>query len=139
MTWFEGKDAKRRKSALVTVLQVMVADGKVDPSEKMFLAKVCARLGVKEKELKKVLANPSAVQFTPPNDNKERIFQLFDVILMMLADGRIDQREMDLCIYAGRRLGFPQATVPKLVNGIIERANQGADRSEVAVEFSNIL
>jgi hypothetical protein len=139
MAWFEGKEAKQRKSALVTVLQVMLADGKISPSEQVFLAKVAARLGMKEKELKKVLANPSAVEFTPPKDNRERVYQLFDVILMMLADGRVDQREMELCIHAASRLGFPTSTVPTLVNGIVQRINQGAAREQVAAEFANIL
>jgi uncharacterized tellurite resistance protein B-like protein len=139
MAWFEGKDAKQRKSALVTVLRVMLADGKIDAREQVFLAKVAGRLGIKEKEFKKVLANPSAVEFHPPKDDKERICQLFDVILMMLADGRVDQREMELCIHAASRLGFRTSTVPTLVNGIVQKINQGAAREQVATEFANIL
>lgn len=139
MALFEGRAAKERKSALVNVLGVMVADGKIDINEQVFLAKVAVRLGMNEKEFKKVLANPSAVEFTPPKDNKERVYQLLDLITMMLADGQITQREMELCINVASRLGFATATVPTLINGIIQRAKQGVDRAQVAQEFCNVL
>ena len=139
MSLFEGQAAKERKSGFLSVLGVMLADGKIDKNEELFLASVAVRLGISEKELKEVLDDPSAVAFTPPKDSRERVCQLVDVVLMMLVDGEIDRREAELCIHAARRLGFPAETVTKLVEAIIERVKQGIDRADIGSEFSSML
>jgi hypothetical protein len=70
--------------------------------------------------------------------------QLVDMIRIMLADGQIDQREIDLCITLATRMGFRPSQVTALVQHImvlpenpcspqdIEGVNTGTDQAKRA-------
>jgi len=129
--WFSRQASNERMAAVMNVTAVMFADGKIDPREMQFLAMVCKRVGVKEDELKRALSDPSKVRFTRPEDPDERARQLTDTVFMMLADGRIDQRELDLCTKFAVLLGFQPSVVPKLLHAVVNGIQKGHSRSQL--------
>lgn len=63
--------------------------------------------------------------------------QLLDAVFMMVIDGEIDRREMELCQAIAIKLGFPSSVVPKLV--IIEGIRKGQERGSVVSEVERII
>ena len=133
---FESRKTKEKKAAVMNVIAVMVADGTVDSSEKALLNKVCRRVGLSEKKLKKMLSNPGKVQFIVPRSPDERVYQLIDMVFMMMADGKIDERELRVTKTFAGRLGFSPSMVAKLVKGIIDGSQKGHSRVQVNADVA---
>jgi len=139
MSWFESQSTKEKKSTVKNAIAVMLADGKITSEEEEFLAAICVRVGLAPAELKSILDHPEGVSFTPAKDTKERVFQLLDVVFMMMIDGEIDQREMRLCQAIATQLGFPASIVPKLVMAVVEGIKKGRERASVAADIEKFL
>ena len=135
MDWFDDQATKEKKAAVMNVLAVMFADGKIDETEKKFLGAVCKRVGLSQEELKELLSDPGNIKFTVPESRKERIFQLLDMVFMMMIDGEIDQREMDVCITLATRMGFR----PTAVSTIVEAIKKGRNRDQVKEDIEIVL
>ncbi|MDY6862169.1 MAG: TerB family tellurite resistance protein [Thermodesulfobacteriota bacterium] len=139
MGWFESQASKEKKSAVKNIVAVMLADGKITPQEQQFLSMVCKRVGVSDKELKEILKKPQNVKFIPAKSERDRLFQLMDVVYMMIVDGTIDRREMALCVTIATQLGFRPLSVVDIVNNIVAKIKQGKDRRQVSVDVEAFL
>ncbi len=132
MDFFEARESKEKKAAIMNVIAVMLADGRIDDREKTLLGRVCQRVGLGLDQLEEMLSNPSKVQFVVPASPKERLLQLVDMVFMMLADEEIDARELAVTDNFARRLGFSARNVRQLVTGIIEGVKRGHTRLQVS-------
>ncbi len=139
MGWFEGQATREKKAAVKNVLAVMAADGQIDKRELAFVALVCKRVGLNPKHLKELISASHKVQFTVPEAMEERVLQLIDMVFMMMADGKIDPREMDLCMTLASRMGFPASVIPDLVKKLVDSDQEGSDRAQVAVDIGSFL
>jgi uncharacterized membrane protein YebE (DUF533 family) len=133
MGWFEGKSKKEKKSALKNVIAVMLADGIIDAAERRFLTAVCKRLNLSENEAHKILNDQKGVKFVVPKAKEERVRQLVDSIFMMMADGKIEPREMDTCMCIAARFGFSPSIVPRVVADIVNAIRGGRSRAQIII------
>ena len=128
MGWFTSKSTMEKKSALRNAVAVMLADGKIEPKEIAILGAICARLGLDATVVKEILDKPTKIDFIAPSDDKEKIAQLVDVVFMMMADGNIDQKELDCCRSVAIGFGYNPSIIGKLVLDIAEAIKNGKDR-----------
>jgi len=136
MTLFESRQTKEHKSHLKNLIALCCADGDVNPHEvDLIMAIGLKRLKMSKKEIEKVLKKPSKVKFTPPKDNDERFHQLWEMIVLMFADGKITQDEMDFCITMATKLGFRPTIVDQLVREIIDGIKKGLQKEKVKSDF----
>ena len=135
----KSQSQQERETAVKNVIAVMLADGKIDPNEMKFLATVCQRAGLSEKELKNILQKPQSIKFTPAKSPNDRMQQLVDMVWMMLADGQIDQREMDMCITLATHLGFKPSAVGALVQHIISELKKNRAKQQVNIDLNSWL
>ena len=66
-----------------------------------------------------------------PSNDSERFDQIYDLVEMMLADGIIDDSEMDFCIDMAEKLGFRKAVVGVLVRKISMGVKDGLKREDI--------
>lgn len=135
----KNQSQKERETTVKNVIAIMLADGHIDPEEMRFLGMVCQRVGLPEKELKSILKNPQSIEFTPAKAPQERMQQLIDIIGMMLADGHLDTREMDMCINLATRLGFKASAVTALVQQIVNQAQVSRGAQQVNINVNAFL
>ncbi len=136
MKLFESQGAKERKSVIKNLIHVMMADGTIDEKELAFLRMVCSRVGISGKEVQYLINHPEKVDFKVPQSNEERVLHLIEVVLMMLVDGQIDAREMDVCMKTAVQLGFNPSVVPRLLHDMIEAAKRGATPNKIVRDLS---
>ena len=117
----------------------MLADGKIDPNEQKMLFMMCSKYGINEKQLTEIMKKPQNIKFTAAKEPNARMQQLVDMIWMMLADGQIDQREMDLCITLATQLGFRPSHVTALVQHIIKEIQRNRETQQVNVNIEDWL
>ena len=140
MAWFESRNKKEQKTAAMNLLAIMGADREAAPTEIAFFQAACRRIGISEKDLAEMRsdANEGKMNFVVPKEQKDRSQQLIDMIFMMMVDGKIDQREMDMCISIGTMLGFNPSGIRTLVDKIVDIINKGSDRDQVIKYAENL-
>lgn len=121
---FMSKSEKERLSHLRNLISVAAIDGKIEESEMNILAKVASREGMSEYEFRRCLENPGSVKFVVPNsDEKCRQF-LLDLVVMMMVDGDIDEKEIELCKVIAVGLGYKPEVVHALILGLIVKVRE---------------
>lgn len=122
---FESKKSKIQKSHFRNLIGLACVDGDFDENEKQFLIQTGIRWGLSREQVDCVLDHPDRVAFVLPDNGDDRLHQLTDLIVMMMADGEIVEAEMDYVQALAVRMGFRASDVPKMLAIIVEaiRAN----------------
>ena len=136
---FKNQSQKERESAVKNLIAVMLADSKIEDNEKVHLGRICQRYGITDKQFKEILQKPQDIKFTVPQDPNARMQQLIDIVWMMMIDGHIDQREMDMCIALAVNMGFRPSAVPQLVQHIINEIKKQSQAQKVNVDVNEWL
>lgn len=129
---FESFDKKKRKSHFKNLLAVAMVDGNLDNVEFEYIMQLADKCYMSRDEIQRVIDFPQAISFHPPKTDRERFDQMYDLVTVMLVDGNIDDREMQLCKVFAMRLGFKPILVDKLVVDLIDSALNGIAK-EVAL------
>lgn len=135
----KSQSQKEKETTVKNAIAVMLADGHVDPNEMKFLAVICQRVGLSEKQLKAILQNPQSIEFAPADNPNERMQQLIEMVWMMMADGQIDPREMDVCMQLAIKLGFKPSAVTGLVRHIINEIERNRGTQRVSVDVGAFM
>lgn len=122
---FESFDKKKRKSHFKNLLAVAMADGKLDNIEFDYIMTLANKCYMSQDEVQRVIDHPEQITFYPPKTNSERFDQIYDLVTVMLVDGKVVERERSLCKVFAMKLGFKVAIVDKLVEDIIDNAIHG--------------
>lgn len=113
----------------------MLADGKIAAEELAMLGAIGKRLGITRKMLAEILDNPPKDNFAVPEDDKEKIAQLMDVVAMMAIDGNIDPNEMCVCRTIAVIFGYNSEIIDNVVDCIADSIKNGHDREQVIIDI----
>ncbi len=136
---FENDEAKKIKTHLTNLGALAKIDGHVDSTELNFIVAIGQKNGLKPEEVKTIVANADALKFEMPKNDSDRFDQIFDLVEMMLADGIVDDNEMDFCIEMATRLGFRKAIVGVLVRKITMGVKDGLSREAIKKDSQAFL
>jgi len=130
---FDSKEKKKRLSHMFNLLAVACADGVLEQAEIDLILQIGKRMDVSHDELKRVIERPGSVKFTAPETNEERIALLYDMVLVMMVNGDIEEGEVLYCKNIAQKLGFSHKVIDVIVSKVIELVKQGVE-NEKAVE-----
>ena len=136
---FESEDVKKVKNHLANLSSLAKIDGHVDSTELNFIVALGKKHGLKPEEIKSIVASASQLKYELPQNDNERFDQIFDLVEMMLADGIVDDNEMDFCIDMATRLGFRKAIVGVLVRKITMGVKDGLSREAIKKDSQAFL
>ena len=137
--FFENEQAKKIKGHLFNLAALAKADGHVDDREMSFIITVGKKNGVSAGEVRKIIAGNATNPADLPHTDSERFDQIFDLVDMMLADGVVDETEMDFCIDMAEKLGFRKAIVGVLVRKISQGVKDAIPRERIKDESLSFL
>lgn len=132
--FFENEQIKRIKSHILNLGALAKIDGHVDSAEMNYIIAIGTKNGLKQEEVRSLLANAQSVKFEMPANDSERFDQIYDLVEMMLADGIVDDNEMDFCVEMAEKLGFKKAIVGVLVRNISLGVRDGQSREHIKQE-----
>ncbi|CAA9252212.1 MAG: hypothetical protein AVDCRST_MAG95-1925 [uncultured Adhaeribacter sp.] len=138
-SFFENEQTKRIKSHILNLGALAKIDGHVDSTEMNYIIAIGKKNGLKQEEVRNLLANANSANFAPPATDSERFDQIYDLVEMMLADGIVDDNEMDFCIEMAAKLGFKKAIVGVLVRKISTGVKDGISREHIKQESQDFL
>ncbi|SNC60783.1 hypothetical protein SAMN06265337_0331 [Hymenobacter gelipurpurascens] len=137
--FFENEQIKKVKSHLMNLAALAKADGHIDEREMSFIVAVGKKNGMRADDVRSIVGNASAITMVLPDNDSERFDQIFDLVDMMLADGVVDDHEMDFCIDMAAKLGFRKAIVGVLVRKISLGVKDGLPREQIKEETQSFL
>jgi len=121
---------------MLNLFAMAAADGTFEKSELDLIFKIGVDAGLTSDELNRIMARPESITFNPPDTYRERIEQLYDLVLVMLIDGKIHDRESALCRIFAVKLGFQPIIIDNIICDIIDYITDGI---AVDVAFSKLL
>ncbi|MBX9850745.1 MAG: TerB family tellurite resistance protein [Cytophagaceae bacterium] len=139
LTLFETKKNKTQKSHLKNLIALAKADGMISSEELALLHKLGAKNGLKESEVNALIEDAKEFAVEIPSNDSERFDQIFELVQVMMADGGVDDKEMDLCIEAAEKLGFRKAIVGVLVRKIGLGLTTGLEKEAIKSEVESFL
>ncbi|MBW8051183.1 MAG: TerB family tellurite resistance protein [Cytophagales bacterium] len=136
---FENTEDARHKAHFYNLLSLAWVDEEFVQSERDFLYKLGKQQGMDKKELDRIVKHPKTLTFIVPMNPKERLEQIYDLVCMMLADKKVDEREVSLCCKIAKRLRFKPHIVGELVKALVTAVDDGVDRETVKEHLSEFL
>ncbi len=122
---FDSRDKKKRLSHIKNLIVLACADGEVAQEEAELIFRIGVNAGLTPAELKRIMERPDSVKFYPPKTYKERIEQLYDMVMVMMVDGEITESELLFCKVVAEDLGFEHRVIDHMVHQIIEMVARG--------------
>ncbi|MBC6698482.1 tellurite resistance TerB family protein [Hymenobacter puniceus] len=129
--FFENEQTRKVKSHIQNLAALAKADGHIDEREMSFIVAVGKKNGIRADEIRTLVANSANSRMVVPDNDSERFDQIFDMVDMMLADGIVDDNEMDFCTIMAEKLGFRKETVGLLIKQISQGVKDGMDRDSI--------
>ncbi|WP_228466601.1 TerB family tellurite resistance protein [Adhaeribacter swui] len=127
------------KSHILNLGALAKIDGHVDSAEMNYIIAIGKKNGLRQEEVRSLLANAQSISFEMPHNDSERFDQIYDLVEMMLADGIVDDNEMDFCVEMAEKLGFKKAIVGVLVRNISLGVKDGQSREHIKQESQAFL
>ncbi|MCR5886548.1 TerB family tellurite resistance protein [Hymenobacter sp. J193] len=124
---------------MANLVALAKADGHIDEREMNFIVAVGKKNGVRADDVRNLVAHAHDRTMLVPDNDSERFDQIFDLVDMMLADGVVDDNEMDFCIDMAEKLGFRKAIVGVLVRKISLGVKDGLPRERIKEESQSFL
>ena len=137
--FFENEQAKKIKSHLLNLAALAKADGHIDAREMNFILAVGKKNGISTSEVQALVSGSKGGISDLPTTDSDRFDQIFDLVDMMLADGIVDENEMDFCIMMAEKLGFRKAIVGVLVRKISQGVKDGLPKERIKEESASFL
>ncbi len=137
--FFESEETKKLKSHIANLGALAKIDGHVDPNEMNFIISIGKKHGMKADDVRNIISSSEKMEPQMPTNDSERFDQIYDLVEMMLADGIVDENEMEFCINMAARLGFKKAIVGVLVRKISLGVKDGYTREYIKREAQSFL
>ena len=137
--FFENEQVKKIKSHLLNLAALAKADGHIDAREMNFILAVGKKNGMSSSDVQALISDAKGASADLPTNDSDRFDQIFDLVDMMLADGVVDDTEMDFCIMMAEKLGFRKAIVGVLVRKISQGVKDGIPRERIKEESTSFL
>lgn len=98
---------------------VAVADKVLASEEKEYLMQVAQKMGLSAAETSDIMLNSHNLDLVMPETKEEQLTQLEDVITMMMMDKKIHDKEYDLCLRFGQRIGLSKKDLDLLILKVV--------------------
>lgn len=124
------------KSHFLRLYQIALCDEKFDHLEMQLLYKFAAERDISPEELDKILIG-SVGEVTIPESVEERIEYLYDFALMIWADNKITEDELNTLKKYCKKFEFLDENIDALSNYLIECAKENKPKEEILFELKN--
>lgn len=123
----------------MNLFSVAIADNNLDPTELKFLYELGIEKGLTKEQIDDIIANPHKARFIKPSSLLDAIDQLYDIVQMVLQDGKIHPHEVDLCKSFAKRFDIKEEIIDELIEKLIEEVRSGVCKEKLINELKQIL
>lgn len=109
--FFEHQYLSFKKNHLRNLIALAKADGNLHAEEEKMLYKVGDKYGLKDRQIASLIRSNKSTQVTIPDSHDQKMDQLYDLVLMVYADGIVEDTEVTFCQDLMVQFGFKKEIV----------------------------
>ena len=132
-------DIKKMMSHVRNLVALAYADGKFSDEERQYVANVATEVGMTADEMKQIINDPDGIRLIMPENDIEKIEQLYDLILLMMIDGDLNENEMIFCRAMAIKMKIPYQVVDEMVAKVINFITDNFYIEDVVNELVEIM
>jgi uncharacterized membrane protein YebE (DUF533 family) len=134
-----GVDDMPVRSQVLDLFALAIADGFVSPEELALIHERGRELGLTSQQVEEVIANPDNVAFVAPSSLTDAIIRLYDLSCVLISDGVVDPREVQVLRSYAERFGVREKLVDPIVATLIDEVRAGTPREKLIADLSGVL
>lgn len=132
---FDHPGKKQSKEYFVQLVRSAKADDIIHNAELELLHRIGSKLGFTEPEITNLIADTNKSDYIPPYELAKRFEQVYEVVGMIMADGKVEDNEMRMVTGFAVKSGFSDEEIPGLVSLLIKGKKAEKDEEELFEEF----
>jgi hypothetical protein len=132
---FDHPGKKHNKEYFVQLVRSAKADDIIQNSELELLHRLGTKLGFTEPEIINLIAETDKYDYIPPYELAKRFEQVYEVVGMVMADGKVDDNERRLVTGFAVKSGFSDEEIPALISMLINGKKEGKDEEDLFDEY----
>src|SRR6185369_11246459 len=119
--FFEHQYLSYKKNHIKNLLALAKADGTVHKKEQEMLFKIGKRYGLKDRQVQALIASDEKFTVNVPDNFHDKMNVLYDLMLMVWADGVIEKKEITFCEDVVKKFGMKKEIVTWLLDEVFEK------------------
>ncbi len=136
--FFEHQYLSFKKNHLRNLIALAKTDGNLHKDEEKMIYKLGEKYGLKDRQVASLLRSNKALDLYIPESDTEKMDQLYDVVMMVYADGVVEDSEVEFCEDMVDKFGYKKEIVAWLIKlfdqGNIPTANEWDELKTRAIE-----
>ncbi|MFN4364539.1 hypothetical protein [Chryseobacterium hispalense] len=125
------------KAHFLRLYQMAICDDDFSPLELKMLYKTAEERGISSKKLDEILLNPINSKSLIPEIIEEKVEYLFDLTVMIWADGVVTENELSALNKYVALFGFVEENVKDIADYFIEAVKQGKTKQDILNDLKN--
>src|SRR5882757_5063516 len=121
--FFEHQYLSYKKNHIKNLLALAKADGFVHDKEQKMLIKIGKRYGLKERQVNELINSKEKFKVDVPNNFHDQMNVLYDLMLMVWADGVVEKKEIAFCEALVKKFGMKKDGVKWLLQEVFEKGS----------------
>ncbi len=134
--FFEHQYLSFKKNHLRNLIALAKADGNLHPDEEKMIYKIGDKYGLKDRQVASLLRSNKKTDLYVPDSHDEKMDQLYDIVMMVYADGVVEDSEIEFCEEVVEKFGFKKEIVSWLIKifdeGNVPNPNEWGEMREQA-------
>lgn len=95
--FFEHQYLSYKKNHLHTLIALAKADGHLHEDEERLIYRIGEKYGLKDRQIASLIMSKKKRDLQIPESHENKMNQLYDLLLMVHADGVVDENEIHFC------------------------------------------
>ncbi|HNP17802.1 MAG TPA: hypothetical protein PKL31_05155 [Fulvivirga sp.] len=124
--FFEHQYLSFKKNHLRNLIALAKADGQLHPDEEKMIYKIGDKYGLKDRQIASLLRSKKKLEPHVPEEHNSKMDQLYDVVMMVYADGIVEDSEVAFCKDLVNQFGYKEEMVAWLIS-IFDQGNEPTD------------
>lgn len=125
------------KAHFLRLYQMAICDDDFSPLELKMLYKTAEERGISSKKLDEILLNPINSKSLIPETIEEKVEYLFDLTVMIWADGVVTENELSALNKYVALFGFMEENVKDIADYFIEAVKKGKTKQDILNDLKN--
>jgi uncharacterized membrane protein YebE (DUF533 family) len=119
--FFEHQYLSYKKNHIRNLLALAKADGFIHEKEEKMLYKIGKRYGLKDRQVKTLVDSNEKFEINVPDNHNDKMNVLYDLMLMVYADGVVEKSEIAFCEDVVKKFGMKKEVVRWLLEEIFDK------------------
>jgi len=126
-------------SHLSNLIALAHADNVLDENEIKLIKQIGLKMGFSDLEISSMINQKEEKEFVFPEKETERYHQLYELVSMIMIDGFIHNKEVELLKKYARKLKFEDHIIDPLIEKIKEFLNLGYEKNRIQTNISDLI